>query len=97
MAEVPDRVELVRSGGFANMTVRASVPGPELEPDEKDGVDALLELTTADDDVPGAPDRQQYDLSVVVAGKTHHVRLREQDVDDRLRPLIRRLERDASP
>jgi hypothetical protein len=97
MAEVPERVELVRSGGFANIPVRASVPGHALDPHEQAGVDALLARPPAGDAVPGAPDRQQYDLSVVVGEKTHHVRLGEHEVDDRLRPLIRRLERDAAP
>jgi hypothetical protein len=57
---------------------------------------ALLALPAATDVVPGAPDRRQYDVSVVVGGRTHHVRLGERDVDERLRPLIRRLERDAT-
>ena len=97
MAEVPERVELVRSGGFANITVRASVPGRALDPHEQAGVDSLLAHPPADNAVPGLPDRQQYDLSVVVGEKTHHVRLGEHEVDDRLRPLIRRLEREAAP
>ena len=97
MAEVPDRVDLVRSGGFANITVRASIPGHALDPHEQAGVDALLARPPTDDAVPGAPDRQQYDLSVVIGDETHHVRLGEHEVDDRLRPLIRRLERDAEP
>lgn len=97
MADVPERVELVRSGGFANIQVRASVPGHALDLHERAGVNALLARSPAGDAVPGAPDRQQYDLSVVVGEKTHHVRLGEHEIDDRLRPLIERLERDASP
>lgn len=93
---VPDRVELVRSGGFANITVRASVLVSALDPHERAGVDALLARPLADDAVAGAPDRQQYDLSIVVDEKSHHVRLGEHELDDRLRPLIRRLERDAA-
>ena len=97
MAEVPDRVDLVRTGGFANIAVRASVPAPALTEDEKAGLDALLARPPAADAVAGAPDRQQYDVSVVVGGKTHHVRLGEHEVDERVRPLIRRLEREAAP
>jgi hypothetical protein len=97
MAEVPERVELVRSGGFANISVRASVPRNVLNPQEQAGVDALLARPPAGHAVAGAADRHQYDLSVVVGEKTHHVRLGEHEVDDRLRPLIRRLERDAAP
>ena len=65
MAAVPDRVELVRSGGFANITVRASVPGRALDAHELAGVAAILAREPATEAVPGAPDRQQYDLSVV--------------------------------
>lgn len=97
MADVPERVELVRSGGFANIPVRASVPGHALDPQEQAGVDALLARPPAGDAMPGAPDRQQYDVRVVAGGQTHHVRLGEHEVGDRLRPLIRRLERDAVP
>jgi Emfourin len=97
MAEAPDRVDLVRTGGFANIAVRASVPAPALTADEKAGLDALLALPPAAEAVAGAPDRQQYDVSIVVGDKTHHVRLGEHEVDERMRPLIRRLERDASP
>lgn len=95
MAAVPERVELVRSGGLANITRRASVSGPALDEHEQAGVDALLARGGADEAVPGSPDRFQYDLSIVVGDTTHHRRLREHEVDDRLRPLIRRLERDA--
>ena len=97
MVEIPDRVELVRTGGFANITVRACVPGLELDPHELAGVAAVLAREPATAAVPGAPDRQQYDVSVVVGEETHHVRLGEQEVDDRLRPLIQRLVRDAAP
>lgn len=97
MVEVPERVELVRSGGFANIQVRASLPWHALDPQEQAGVDALLVRPPAGDVVPGRPDRQQYDLSVVVGKKTHHVRLGEHEVDERLSHLIRRLERDAAP
>jgi emfourin len=97
MAEVPDRVDLVRTGGFANIAVRASVAAPDLTADEKAGLDALLALPPAAEAVAGAPDRQQYDVSVVVGGKTHHVRLGEHEVDERVRPLIKRLEREAAP
>jgi hypothetical protein len=96
MAEAPDRVELERSGGFANIKVRASVPMPDLAADERDGLDALLARPPAAEATPGMPDLHQYDLSIVVGGETHHVRLGEMEIDDRLRPLIKRLEREAT-
>jgi hypothetical protein len=47
--------------------------------------------------VSGAPDRFQYDLTVVGDDGRHTVRLGERDVDEPLRPLIDRLEREAKP
>jgi emfourin len=44
----------------------------------------------------GDPDRFQYDITVVSGERRHHVRIGERDVDDRLRPLIDRVERDAT-
>jgi hypothetical protein len=95
MAEQPERIELERSGGFANIPVRASVSGEALEPHERAGVEALLDRAPAGEAASGAPDRFQYDVTVVSGDRRHHVRLAEHEVDERLRPLIDRLERDA--
>jgi hypothetical protein len=45
----------------------------------------------------GAPDRFQYDVSVVADGRRHHVRLGERELDENLRALLDRLERAAAP
>ena len=63
MAEVPDRVELVRSGGFANIPVRASVPGARSTRTSWPGVDAILAREPADRGRAGCPDRDQYDVT----------------------------------
>jgi hypothetical protein len=93
----PDRIELERSGGFANIRVRASVPTHALAPEERAGVDALLGREPPTQAAPGEPDRYQYDITVVSGDSRHHVRLGERDVDEQLRPLIDRVERDAAP
>jgi hypothetical protein len=93
----PDRIELERSGGFANIPVRASVPTDALAPEERAGIDALLSRDPPTEDAPGEPDRYQYDITVVSGARRHHVRLGEGDVDEQLRPLIDRVERDATP
>ena len=96
-AEQPERIELERTGGFANIPVRASVPLTALSPDEQAGIDALHEHQPADQPVAGAPDRYQYDLTIIAGDDRHHVRIGEPQVDDRLRPLIDRMEREATP
>ncbi|MCA1683096.1 MAG: hypothetical protein LC685_03785 [Actinobacteria bacterium] len=97
MAGDPARVELERTGGLAGMRVRAAVPLDHLTSEERAGVDALLSRPSAGAAVAGPADRFQYDLTVVTDGREHHVRLGEIEIDDRLRPLIDRLEGDAAP
>ena len=93
----PERIELTRSGGYANIPVRAEVAADDLAPQERAGLDALLGREAAGEAVAGEPDRFQYDLTVVGDDGRHTVQLGERDVDDSLRPLIDRLERDAKP
>jgi hypothetical protein len=98
MADEVERIELARSGGFANIPMRATVSGDALDPTERAGLDALLSRPPAGKAAAGAPDRFQYDVTVVLHGdRSHHVRLGEHEIDDRLRPLLDRLERDAAP
>lgn len=97
MADEPHRIELARSGGFANIPMRAAVPAGDLGPQERAGVDALLSREPAGAAVAGAPDRFQYDVTVVAGDRRHHVRLGEREIDEHLRPLIDRLERVATP
>jgi hypothetical protein len=98
MADEPERIELARSGGFANIPMRASVPAEALEPHERVGVDALLSRRPAEEEAEaGEPDRFQYDVTVVTGDRRHRVRLAEREIDERLRPLIDHLERDAAP
>lgn len=97
MADEPQRIELARTGGFANIPMRASVPAHALGPHERAGVDALLSRQPAEEAEAGEPDRFQYDVTVVAGERRHHVRLGEAEIDDGLRPLIDCLERDATP
>jgi hypothetical protein len=98
MVDEPHRIEFARSGGFANIPMRATVPAHALDPHERKGVDALLTREPADAAVAGAPDRFQYDVTVVAGDRRHHVRLGEREIDDEhLRALIDRLEREAAP
>jgi len=65
MADEPQRIELARTGGFANIPMRASVPAHALGPHERAGVDALLSRQPAEEAEAGEPDRFQYDVTVV--------------------------------
>jgi hypothetical protein len=92
----PERIEFERSGGYANIPLRAELPADALDPRERAALDALLERAPAGVAArAGAPDRFQYDVTVVAGGTRRHVQLGERDVDETLRPLIDRLERAA--
>jgi hypothetical protein len=94
----PERIEFERSGGYANIPLRAEVTPDDLDPRERAALEALLAREPAGSAArAGAPDRFQYDITVVAGDTRHHVRLGERDVDEPLRPLIDRLERDAAP
>ena len=98
MAGEPARIELERSGGFANIPLRAAVPADALDAQERAGLEALLARAPAGATArAGAPDRFQYDVTVVTGDRRHHVRLGERELDEPLRALIDRLERDAAP
>jgi Emfourin len=96
MAGEPERIEFARSGGFANIPVRAEVSADALDPHERAGLDALLTRPPAEHAQAGAPDRYQYDVTVIAGDRRHRVQLGEQEVDEHVRALIDRLERDAT-
>jgi hypothetical protein len=94
----PDRIEFERSGGYANIPLRTEVPVDALDPQERAALDALMARAPAGAAArAGAPDRFQYDVTVIRGGQPHHVQLGERDVDEQLRALIDRLERAAAP
>ena len=98
MGEEPERIEFERSGGFANIPVRAAVSADVLDPRERAALAALLAREPAGAAArAGAPDRFQYDVTVVTGGRRHQVRLGERELDGDLRALIDRLERAAAP
>ena len=89
----PERIEFERSGGYANIPLRAEVAVDALDPHERAALDALMKRAPAGAEArAGAPDRFQYDVTVVAGGTRHHVQLGERDVDETLRALIDRLE-----
>jgi hypothetical protein len=94
VSEEPIRIDLVRSGGFAGISQRASVDTGKLPPEEAARVaklvravdfDALAGVATGP---PRAPDRFQYDLDVQQGGRHHHLTLGERSVPPELRALI---------
>ncbi|HEX6675112.1 MAG TPA: protealysin inhibitor emfourin [Actinomycetes bacterium] len=88
------RIDLVRSGGFAGISRRASVDTGTLPPAEAARIAELVKavdfdaLGTLAAGPPGRPDRFQYDLDVHEGGRHHHLTLGERDAPPELRALI---------
>ncbi|MCL4530132.1 MAG: hypothetical protein M1282_12040 [Chloroflexi bacterium] len=88
------RIEFVRSGGFAGISLTARVDSEKLAPDEK----AALEKKISDAsffDLPGqikptppGADMFEYSLTISSPPRTHTVIVSETVVPDKLRPLL---------
>jgi hypothetical protein len=97
------QIELVRSGGFAGMSVPVHLGPGELEPEEAAEVERLLPELEAlggasgasGGGASGAPaggaDRFQYDLTVVRGDRRHHVTVGEGNLTRDQRALFKRL------
>ena len=90
------RIELVRSGGFAGLSLRNSAdtagsdPEAEWYAEQLESLDlpALAALPTGEPQ----PDRYHYALSVETDdGTTHHLEFAEPALPESLRPLVDRL------
>lgn len=98
------RLDVVRSGGFANLRVPAHLDTSELPPEEAREIEALVgqvDLAGLAERSPlrgpGA-DRFQYDLKVTREEGEHRVIASESEVSPELRAVIDRvLARGAAP
>jgi hypothetical protein len=103
VADEPVRVHLVRSGGFAGITVQARVDSATLPAEEAKELAALLDRLDLADlserasyPTRGA-DRFNYDLTIQRGESRYHVALPENAVPPDLRPLLTWLLRHATP
>lgn len=94
MADDPIRIDLERSGGFAGVSLKASVDTSQLPPEEARTVTELVDrvdfdaLAARTASPSRAPDRFQYDLAVRRGGERHALSLGESAVPPELRPLL---------
>jgi hypothetical protein len=87
------RIELVRSGGLAGISMGADVRVGDLPSEQAAAVDAALaevdlDALAARRAAPTGPDRYQYDVVVTDGGRRRSVRLGESEVPAELRPLL---------
>jgi hypothetical protein len=95
MAEPPDRIEVVRTGGFAGIPRRGSVDLADAPPHEREAVRQAL------DDLRGAaaravvdvaqPDAFTYTVAVDHGGRREELSLRESAVPESARPFLDRV------
>jgi hypothetical protein len=94
---VPIRIELERSGGFAGVSLHASVDTSTLPPDEAREIARLVDQVDFADLARRRPrpargaDRFQYDLTVQQGAARHQLSLPESAVPAELKPLLDRL------
>jgi emfourin len=93
------RVELVRSGGFAGLSLRAEVDTAAVDDPDAAWVDEALAGVDVDalaagvttPGGPGAPDRFTYRLAVDRDGRRSELTFGERAVPEPLRPVVDRL------
>ena len=97
------RVELVRTGGFANLRFAAAVDDAALPAEERDDLRALVaasgfwSLPAVVATSSPSPDRLRYELTVEDAPLRRSVVVSEPDVPAPLAPLVAWLEARAHP
>ena len=90
-------IDFERSGGFAGLSLKASVDADNLPLDQAGELDALLRAADffSLPERPAQPgsgaDRFQYDITVTQGGRRHSVSIGESGLPPALRPLIDRL------
>jgi hypothetical protein len=88
------RVEVVRSGGFAGLTRAAAVDTAELDGERAEQLRELVDESQIESLISaspgsGAADRFQYDVTVTRANQRTSVVLRETNMPDAARRLVR--------
>jgi len=96
------RIEFERSGGFAGIRLRATVETETLPAEQAQEIESLVDAAdffSLPRDLSAtqpAPDRFQYEVTVMDEARRHTVRADEAAVPVTLQPLLRRLTRMAT-
>jgi hypothetical protein len=94
MAEPPDRIEVVRTGGFAGIARRGSVDLADAPPDAREeagqALDEIRQAAARPAGVP-QPDAFTYSVAASRAGRREELTLHESAVPESVRPFLDRL------
>ncbi len=91
------RIEFVRSGGFAGISLTARVDSEKLSPDEAKALEQKVNdagfFDLPEQIKPASPGADMFEYSVTVAllTRTHTVVVTETVVPEKLRPLLNHL------
>jgi hypothetical protein len=89
--EPPDlRIDFVRSGGFAGLTLETSVDTGELTPEERAETERLVSVVEAAEVPEGTRpgvDRFQYDLTITRGSDSKHISVGENDLTPEVKAL----------
>lgn len=89
------RIEFVRSGGFAGVSLRLAVESGALPAGERKALELLVDQARFFDLPPDLtsplPDAFQYDVAIEIEGRRHSVRLDEHAMPEEVKPLLRHL------
>lgn len=97
MAEIPVKVEVSRSGGFAGIALHSEVDVATLSPSEVDELTGLIAQANLDELVPRlsaapaaptGPDRFLYDVTVRTGQNTYQFAVQEGAVPPEVQPLL---------
>jgi emfourin len=94
MAAVPDRIEVVRHGGFAGIERRGTLDVAACSEDERGAALAALDdlrRAAAAASGPSRPDAFTYTVAVTAADGREELTVPEHAVDDAVRPFLDRV------
>ena len=82
------RIQVVRRGGIAGVTLRGEADTAELAGTSGDTEELLRSLPSGDPAAPGRPDRFRYEITVTDAGQSRTSHFNEDELPESLRPVV---------
>ncbi|SRR6266704_69567 len=88
------RIRFERTGGFANVPLKAELDAAEMPPDRAQELEKLVEEARPFDQplqptsAPTTPDDLQYKMTIEHAGRTHTIRTGDAAAPDELKLLF---------
>jgi len=82
------RIQVVRRGGIAGVTLRGEADSAELAGAVGDAEELLRSLPAGQPESPGRPDRFRYEITVTDGGRSRTSHFNEDELPESLRPVV---------